>query len=69
MARPNNIANLDNLLQEYRDTVSSKAEEIDPSNEQDWYSMCLGWGLAKGLSVEQAHSFALHVSYDLNDMV
>lgn len=50
----------ENLLKK---EVFDKAEEIDPSGEQDWYSMCLGWSLAKGMNPDDAHEFAIHIRY------
>ena len=69
MAVPTHIKNLQQLLTEYKATVSDRAAEVDPGSCQDWYSLCLGWGIAKGLSPDDAHAFALHVGYDLHDMV
>jgi hypothetical protein len=44
--------------------VSKHSAEIDPGNEQDWYSLTLGWALAKGFFPTQAHAFAMHIRYD-----
>lgn len=43
--------------------VHNHGTEIDPDDEQDWYSLTLGWALAKGLSIEQSHKFATHIRY------
>lgn len=39
-------------------------KKIDPSEEQDWYSLSLGYFLGKGLSLDEAHSLSLYVRYD-----
>lgn len=52
------------LLDVYLDEVYDKAEEIDPSESQDWYSLALGWAIGKGLEPEAAHEFANQVIYD-----
>ena len=36
---------------------------VDPGNEQDWFSLTLGWAIAKGLEPEEAHKFAIHIRY------
>jgi hypothetical protein len=54
-----------NLVDEFQQKVFSKYKEVDPSEEQDWYSLALGWALARNLSAEEAHSFAQHVSYNI----
>ena len=48
----------------FKNEVSDRAEEIDPSNEQDWYSLTLGWGIGKGLSPDEAHDFARYIRYE-----
>lgn len=51
------------LAKQFEEEVHSKASEVDPSSEQDWYSLTLGWAIAKGLTPEQAHEFANHIRY------
>ena len=43
--------------------VYYKAKEIDPSNEQDWYSMSLGFFIGKGLSIKDAHELSTYIRY------
>lgn len=39
---------------------------VDPDNDCDWQDMALGWAIAKGLSIEEAHKFAYHaIAYQL----
>ena len=51
------------LVPLFKTEVADRASEIDPSSEQDWFSITLGWAIAKGLSVEDAHEFATHLRY------
>lgn len=46
-----------------------KIKEIDssgPSGTEDWYSLCVGWALGKGLNPVEAHEFAQHIRYNTN---
>lgn len=38
--------------------------QIDPSGEQDWFSLSLGFFAALGLTDDEAHEAAMHVRYD-----
>lgn len=67
MSKPTHITNIDELLIEYKTNVCQKVEEVDPEFQHDWYSLCLGWAIGKGLKPSDAHEFAGHVSYDLGD--
>lgn len=51
------------LIDLFKTECHDRAEEIDESNEQDWFSLTLGWAIAKGLSPDEAHKFALHIRY------
>lgn len=55
--------NLEALLAVFKAEITDRATEIDPNQEQDWFSLTLGWAIAKGLSPDTAHSFATHVRY------
>lgn len=50
------------LDEEFR-KVSDKSRRIDPGDELDWYSLVVGWALAKGLGPQQAQDYACHVRY------
>jgi hypothetical protein len=52
----------DHLEKEF-EIVSSQAKEIDPEQNQDWFSLTLGWALAKGLTPAEAHTFSAHIRY------
>ena len=47
----------------FKKDVCEWSSEIDPSGEYDWYALSLGWAIAKGLTVEDVHSFAIWVRY------
>ena len=51
------------LVNQFHTEISNRAAEVDPSNEQDWYSISLGWAIAKGLTPELAHEFAIDIRY------
>ena len=43
--------------------ISDRAKEIDPNSELDWYALTLGWAISQKITIDQAHSFALHIRY------
>lgn len=51
------------LVEEFEEKVSNKGDEIDEEQEQDWYSLTLGWALAKGFDADGAHDFARIIRY------
>ena len=55
---------LDTTIAKFKDEVYDRAEEIDPGSGQDWFSMTLGWAIAKGMEPELAHAFATYIRYD-----
>jgi hypothetical protein len=42
-----------------------KAKKIDPGQEQDWFSLSLGYFIAKGIEPKRAHTLAIHARYNL----
>lgn len=54
------------MIAAFKTDVSDRATEVDPDNEQDWFSLTLGWAIAKGLTPRNAHSFACHIRYSTN---
>lgn len=42
-----------------------RMRKIDPGQEQDWFSLSLGYFIAKGVEPKRAHTLAIHVRYDL----
>ena len=54
------------LVQQFKEEVCDRSKEIDESDSQDWFSLSLGWVIAKGVSPDDAHNFAIHVRYNLH---
>lgn len=52
------------LERKFKLEVYNRANDIDPDDDQDWFSLTLGWAIAKGLSPEEAINFALYIRYD-----
>lgn len=50
----------------WKEEVFDRNAEVDPGKEQDWFSLCLGWALGKGMSLDEAHNFAIHIRYHTN---
>jgi hypothetical protein len=48
----------------FKKEVSDRAKKIDPDNDQDWFSLTLGWAVAKGMTPSKAHEFAIHIRYN-----
>lgn len=47
----------------FKQEACSKAKELDPEKEQDWFSLSLGYFIAKGLTIDQAHDASLMSRY------
>lgn len=43
--------------------VCTQSKAIDRDDEMDWYSLSIGWVIAKGFSPRQAVNFALYARY------
>jgi hypothetical protein len=54
---------IEELIEPFKTECHSRAGEIDAENSQDWYSLTLGWAIAKGLSPADAQDFAVHIRY------
>ena len=52
------------LVKLFKEQVCDRSLAVDPGGEQDWFSLSLGWALAKGLSPEDAHRFSIYVRYE-----
>ena len=46
-------------------TPEGKSRDIDPRDEQDWFSLTLGFFLGKGVPAEEAHDLSRYVRYTL----
>ena len=55
---------VDELVALFKTECHDRAKELDPSNEQDWFSLTLGWAIAKGLTPDEAHGLAIHIRYE-----
>lgn len=51
------------LEHEFKLEVHDRAKDVDPSNEQDWLSLTLGWAMGKGLNPTDADNFAIYIRY------
>jgi hypothetical protein len=51
------------LDQAFKTEVTDRKVDVDPGEKEDWFSLALGWAIAKGLRPENAHDFALHIRY------
>jgi len=47
----------------FKADVHDLAALVDPDNEQDWYSLTLGYFIGKGEDPESAHDLALYIRY------
>lgn len=54
------------LVKQWKEEVSDRAKEVDPNNKEDWYSLCLGWAIGKGLTPDDAYAFATYIRYKTN---
>jgi len=58
--------NKNRLKNEFKIECSDRSEEVDPESEEDWHSLTLGWAIAKGLSPDDASTFANFIRYHTN---
>jgi hypothetical protein len=49
-----------------KDRTTKGKSKLDKEEEQDWYSLSLGFFAAFGLSNAACHRLALHARYDLH---
>jgi len=57
---------IERLTALFKEEVSDKAKKIDPNNYEDWYSLTLGWAIAKVIDIKKAHKFARHIRNNTN---
>lgn len=43
--------------------VVLQSKEIDPNFDEDWFSLSMGWSIAKGMTPAQAHEFSIWLRY------
>lgn len=58
-------ATRDHWCELFATEITDRETEIDESEEQDWYSLSLGWALGKGLSVDESHALSIYLRYTL----
>jgi len=56
--------NKEQLTELLKKEVDDKSKEIDPNNEYDWFSLVLGWAIAKNLSINEAIEFSTYIRYE-----
>ena len=61
--KPEECEALTNL---FKTEVHDRARDIDEAGTQDWFSLILGWAIAKGLNPADAHTFAIYIRYRTN---
>lgn len=54
------------LEHKFKTEMCEHADEVDPTGEQDWFSLSLGWAIGKGLTFEAAWEFAVRMRYTLH---
>lgn len=47
----------------FKHEVIQRKNRVDPNNSEDWYSLALGWAIAKSMPPEEAHNFAKLIRY------
>lgn len=47
----------------FKSEVRDLSVEIDPSSELDWFSLTVGWAIAKGMNPDDAREFAVYIRY------
>lgn len=52
------------LIAQFKAEAHDRASEADPDSSEDWYSLTLGWAIAKGLTPADARAFASHIRYN-----
>lgn len=51
------------IKEQFKQEICEREKEIDPNEELDWFSMSIGYFIAKGLSVQDAFNLASEVRY------
>ena len=52
------------LVEAFKTECDDRGAQIDPDNELDWFSLTVGWAIAKGLTPDEANELAIHIRYD-----
>lgn len=51
-------------LELFREEIDNKGAEIDEENELDWYSITIGWAIAKGFTPKESLEIATYIRYN-----
>jgi len=54
----------DEMVKAFKTECDDHGAQIDPNNELDWFSLTVGWAIAKGLTADEANKLAVHIRYD-----
>lgn len=52
------------LVAKFKVEIDSRAFDVDPLGEEDWHSLAVGWGIAKGLTPNDARDFAFYIRHE-----
>ena len=52
------------LTELFKQEIYNKRKYVDPENNQDWYSLTIGWAIAKGFAPRYAWDFATYIRYN-----
>jgi hypothetical protein len=55
--------NTEDNIERLKEELDNRSFEIDPASEMCWYSLVLGWAIAKGATPTEAKEFTTHVRY------
>ncbi len=50
--------NKEEAIKRWEFSVRKISEDIDPHNEHDWRSLCYGFMLGLGVTIDEAHEWA-----------
>lgn len=52
------------ITERFKGEVCLKSGEVDPEEELDWFALSLGFFLAAGLNIDDAHRLSIWARYD-----
>lgn len=50
----------------FKTECSDRSDEIDKDQELHWLALTVGWAIAKGISIPDAHDFASYIRHSTN---
>lgn len=54
----------DELVELYRKECHLRKLSFDLDDSLDWFSLTVGWAIARGLEPKEAWNFAIHIRYE-----